>query len=165
MKNTILFKSLIDFLYIFLFLGIIGTGLLIPLGIVNLNDAKHSIENLETIHWSLIMLSFLTYIIFLRGLYFLRKVARFLLSNKFFTDKIISNLRKSGIHFIASGLIHFLLIIGLTVSKLFAGKLELGIDSNGLATLFIIIIGMFLTLQSNILKLGKDLKEENDLTV
>jgi hypothetical protein len=165
MKNTILFKSLIDFLYIFLFIGIIGAGLLLPFGSTNLQDMKLAIENLAFVHWSIIAFNFITYLLFLRGLYFLRKVARSLLSNRFFTEKIITNLKKSGLHFVASGIGHFLVLIGFFINKIYDGRLEINFDTNTTATLFLIIIGMFFSLQSNILKLGKAYKEENDLTV
>ncbi len=165
MKNTILFKSLVDILYILHFIGLIGIVVIIPFGIVNINQVNINIEDWSMLYWAITILTFITYIIFLRGLYFLRKMARFLLSNKYFSEKIIGNLKKSGNHFLLTGIISFALYTILWLNKLYGGKFELIYDTNLLVPLFLTIIGMFFIIQSNTLNLAKNIKEENELTV
>lgn len=84
-----------------------------------------SVEDWSLFYWSIFIVSLFAYIIFLRGLYFLRKMARFLLTNKYFSDNTIENLKKSGNNFLYTGIISFALIVVLWISKLTGGKFEL----------------------------------------
>lgn len=165
MKKAILFKTLVDILYILHFIGLIGIIFIIPFGTVNINQVNMSVEDWSLFYWSIFIVSLFAYIIFLRGLYFLRKMARFLLTNKYFSDNTIENLKKSGNNFLYTGIISFALIVVLWISKLTGGKFELIYDNNLLIPLFLSIIGMFFIIQSNALNLAKGIKEENELTV
>ena len=165
MKKTILFKTLVDILYFLHFIGLLGIILILPFGIVNINQANISVEDWSFFNWIIVIISLTTYIIFLRGLYYLRKMARFLLSNKYFSNLIISNSKKSGTHFLLTGVLSLFLIILLWINKLYDGKLELVYDINFMIPLFLMIIGMFFIIQSKTLLLAKNIKEENELTV
>lgn len=165
MKKAILFKTLVDILYIVHFIGLVGILFMIPFGTVNINQVNMNVEDWSIFYWSIFIVSLFAYIIFLRGLYFLRKMARFLLTNKYFTENTIKNLKKSGNNFLYTGIISFALIIALWISKLTGGKFELMYDNNLLIPLFLSIIGMFFIIQSNALNLAKGIKEENELTV
>jgi len=165
MKNTILFKTLVDILYILHYIGLVGIIFIIPFGIVNINQVNMNVEDWSLFYWFISIISLITYIIFLRGLYYLRKMARFLLTNKYFSGKIIENLKKSGNHFLLTGIISFALFFILWLNKLYGGKFELIYDTNLLIPLFLTIIGMFFIIQSNTLVLAKNFKEENELTV
>lgn len=165
MKNAILFKTLVDILYILHFIGLIGIIFIIPFGIVNINQVNMTVEDWSLFYWFISIISLITYIIFLRGLYYLRKMARFLLTNKYFSEKIIKNLKKSGNHFLLTGIISFALFFILSLNKLYGGKFELIYDSNLLIPLFLTIIGMFFIIQSNALVLAKNIKEDNELTI
>ena len=165
MKKTILFKTLVDILYFLHFIGLLGIILILPFGIVNINQANISVEEWSFFNWIIVIVSLTTYIIFLIGLYYLRKMARFLLSNKYFSDLIINNLKKSGTHFLLTGVLSLFLIILLWINKLYDGKLELVYDINFMIPLFLMIIGMFFIIQSKTLLLAKSIKEENELTV
>ena len=165
MKKTILFKTLVDILYFLHFIGLIGMIFIIPFGIVNINQVDMNVEDWNLFYWVISFISLITYIIFLRGLFYLRKMARFLLSNKYFSENIIKNLKKSGKHFLLTGIISFTLIFAHWLNKLYGGKLELIYDTNFIIPLFLTIIGMFFIIQSNTLALAKNIKEENELTV
>jgi hypothetical protein len=165
MKNIILFKTLVDILYILHFIGIVGIIFIIPFGIVNINQVNMNVEDWSLFYWFTSIISLITYIIFLRGLYYLRKMARFLLTNKHFSENIIENLKKSGDLFLLTGIISFALFFIIWLNKLYGGKFELIYDSNLLIPLFLTIIGMFFIIQSNTLVLAKNFKKENELTV
>lgn len=165
MKKVILFKTLVDILYILHFIGLIGVLFIIPFGTINSNQINMSVDDWSLFYWSIFIVSLFAYIIFLRGLYFLRKMARFLLMNKYFSDDTIETLKKSGTHFLYTGIISFALIVVLWISKLTRGKFELIYDNNLLIPLFLTLIGMFFIIQSNALNLAKGIKEENELTV
>jgi len=165
MEKTILFKTLVDILYILHFIGLIVVIFIIPFGVVKIYQVNVNVEDLSLFYWLISIVSLIAYIIFLRGLYYLRKMARFLLSNKCFSNKIIKNLKKSGNHFLVTGIITFTLFVALWLKKLFRGKIELIYDINLIVPLFLTIIGLFFIIQSNTLDLAKHIKEENELTV
>ncbi|MFD0992031.1 DUF2975 domain-containing protein [Tenacibaculum geojense] len=165
MKKAVLFKTLVDILYILHFIGLVGIIFIIPFGTININQVNMDVENWSLFYWSIFIVSLFAYIIFLRGLYFLRKMARFLLNNKYFSENTIENLKKSGNNFLCTGIISFVLIIVLWLIKLIGGKFELIYNNNLLIPLFLSIIGMFFIIQSNALNLAKVIKEENELTV
>ncbi|MEX2350511.1 MAG: DUF2975 domain-containing protein [Flavobacteriaceae bacterium] len=165
MAKSILFKTLVDILYILHFIGLIGMLLILPFGRVNINKVNMNVEDLTLFYCFVVIVGILIYIIFLRGLYYLRKTARFLLSNKYFSEQIITNLKKSGNHFLLTGVILLALYAILWIYKLYGGELELVYGTNLLISLFLMIIGMFFIIQSDTLALAKNINEENELTV
>ncbi len=165
MKNTILFKSLIDILYFLQIPGLLVVILIIPFGTFNINKVNFNIEEFTLIHWVIMITSLICYICFLRGLFYLRKVARFLLSKKYFADSIIVNLKKSGSHFLYTGIIYFLIKLTNWLNNINIGKLDFSFNDSSFIPLFITIIGLFFIIQSRTLILAKEMKEENDLTV
>jgi len=165
MKKTFILKTLIDILYFLHILGLSAILYKLPFGIDNINQGNLNIEEWSILHWNNLLFSIFSYIAFLIGLFYLRKLARFLLSKKHFTDAIIISLKKCGIFFMSSGIIHILLFSILWFAKLCNGKFELSYNTNSMFPLFLIIIGLFFTIQSKTLLLAKGIKEENDLTV
>ena len=165
MKKAILFKTLVDVLYIFHFIGLIGIIPILTFGTVKINQANTNVEDWNIIYWLLFIASIFTYIIFLRGLYFLRKMARFLLTKRYFSDKTVQNLKNSGKHFLYTGILYSIIIVFLWINKLRNGKFEITYNDNILIPFFLCIVGMFFIIQSNALGLAKDIKEENELTV
>ncbi len=165
MKKEILFKTLVDVIYIFHFMGLVEILFIIPYGVVNINQVDIRVEDWNLFHWIVFVVSLGGYIIFLRGLYYLRKMAKFLLSNKYFSEKIIDNLKKSGNHFLLAGVILLGLHIVLLIYKIYGEKIELIYEINLLIPLFLTMIGLFFTIQSDSLILAKNMKEENELTV
>lgn len=165
MKNKALFKYLVDILYFIHLAGILGLFVILPFGIVNINQADVKVEDWIFVNWFLAISSFIVYLIFLRGLYFLRKMAKNLLKEGQFSDGIILNLKKSGSHFLYSGLFSLLFFLVVFFHNNFKGKIELIYDSNLLIPFFLMIIGIFLMIQSDALSTAKNLQEENELTV
>jgi len=160
-----LFKTLVDILYSLHFLGLIGIVVLLFFGFANINQLDTDLDNGSILFWIISFISLITYLIFLRGLYFLRMIAKFLLSKNYFSPLIISNLRKSGTHFLFTGILSFFVILLLWIGKLMEGKFELGYDTSLIIPFFLMIIGLFFMIQSKTLLLAKNIKDENDLTV
>lgn len=165
MKRSVLFKSLVDILYFLLIVGFLGSIFTIALSKFDIYDINFKTENFGFFYWSILIINLITYLIFLRGLFFLRKVARILLSGKYFNQNIIVNLKKSGVHFLLTGIISSLVLLLSWLSKINLGKMEFVFDSNLISTLFLAIIGLFFIIQSHTLYLANEFKEENDLTV
>ena len=165
MKKNILFKTLVDILYSLHFLGLIGILLFLIFGIANIDQIDPELEGGSILFWIFTFISLLTYIIFLRGLSYLRVIAKFLLSKNYFSQLIISNLRKSGTHFLFTGILSLFLTLLLWIRKLYEGKFEIGYNTYLMIPFFLMIIGLFFMIQSKTLLLAKNIKDENDLTV
>ena len=163
MKNITLFKKLVDILFFLHVLGLIAVILSIPFEIININEVY--IEEWTLLYWFAFFIVLIIYVIFLRGLYFLKKMAGFLMPDNYFSEKIITSLKKSGIHFLLTGILVLIFIVGLWLSKLTKGSLEIRYDSNVIISLFLMIIGIFFIIQSNTISIAKEIKEENELTV
>jgi len=165
MTKPLLFKSLVDILYFLHVIGLLGILIIIPLGVVNINQVNMDVKDWSSLSFSIAIISVSAYIIFLRGLYFLRKMAGFLVSNKYFSELIIKRLKKSGVHFSLAGILSLVIIFLAWIGKLYDGKLELIYDLNLMIPLFLMIIGLFFIIQSEALLVAKNFKEENELTV
>jgi len=115
--------------------------------------------------WILAALGLVIYVVVLISLHYLRKVSKNLLIDRKFSTAIITNLRKSSIHFLADGGLLIFLMLTLWVGNFFNGKIEFVYDLKLITSLFLMIIGLFFIIQSNTLSLAKDMKEENELTI
>lgn len=168
MKKTFLFS--INLLYIFHFIGILNIISIFPLRVVNANQININVENLPILFWIITIISLLTYSIFLRGLNYLRKTAKFLLSRKPFSETITKNLKNSGKHFLLTGAFAFLLII---LIPFFNNKYQYEVVSDinlisflyFITPLFLMITGMFFLIQSKMLLMAKKIENENELTI
>jgi len=165
MKKSFLFKSLVDYLYILNVGGFLLLLITISFGFVEINEIKGSDEDWSVLAISISCVSALTCIVFLRGVYYLRKIARHLLTNKYFSKQIIKYLKISGTHFLLAGVMFVVIMILRWIGKLRAGLFEFVYDTNLMVPLFLMIIGLFFMIQSEALLVAKNFKEENDLTV
>ncbi|HBY67602.1 MAG TPA: hypothetical protein DEG69_07540 [Flavobacteriaceae bacterium] len=110
-------------------------------------------------------MSFLSYIIFLLGLYYLKKTAKHVLNNNFLKTPVIENLKRSGNMLTIAGIFLMVTYTVFWLSTLSLGTIKLTYGTNIMIPLFLIIIGLFFILQSNALFKAKSIKEENDLTI
>ena len=165
MKKSFLFKSLVDYLYFLNIGGFLLLLIFIPFGLVESIQINGSDEDWSVLVVSISCISVLTYIVFLRGVYYLRKMARHLLTNKYFSKQIIKSLKTSGTHFLLAGIMFIIIMILGWIGKLSEGHFELVYDVNLMIPLFLMIIGLFFIIQSETLLLPKNFKEENELTV
>lgn len=158
MKDLRLFKSLIDILFFLHVLGPLAIVLWFPLGIF---DGANT-EQLHLLEWIILTVYCIIYLIFLRGLFFLRKIARKLLQNIIFNKSVAYSTMISGYHFIFAGIL--LLLIKLS-EKLFQLNFESLPKSFSITPIFLIMVGLFFIIQSEILLKAIDIKGENDMTI
>jgi len=165
MKRNILFKTLIDILFFLQCFGLLGALVILPSNIGTISQASIVVENWNTTHWTIFILSTVGYFLFLIAIFFLRKMARSYLSNKPFSINTTQYLKKSGQYFILYGMVTIVIIIIQFLEKLFNSSMQFSYDLSVQMSVLSLIIGLFFTLQSNTLINAKKLKEENDLTV
>jgi hypothetical protein len=167
MGNKHLIKIFIDFLYFTYFSGIIGLIALIPISIFIVSRNEIRFENIkEKILIAVaLFIGTITYIIFFRGLFLLRKVATQILLNKLFSMSIITNMKKTGKYFTWTGVLLIITYTFIWFGKLFNNKIEIIFSFNSLIPFLLIIFGLFFIIQSNALDIARRFKEENELTI
>ena len=164
MTRNIVFKTLIDILFIFQGFGILGAFLIMPFGVTKINQINLNLSEWTVMHWSLLALSLIAFIVFIIGVYFLRKVGRYLLSNQYFAIEVINNLKRSGIFFIYAGVISLSIFIMSWFVKFSSGNVLL-YHTHIVLPIFITIVGVFSIIQSDVLKVSKNAKEDSDLII
>jgi len=158
MKNSLLFKSLIDIFFLLHLIGLIALLMKIPLGFI-------PVKNIEPLHlsgWIFLIINCIVYLIFLRGLFFLRKIAREFLLNKTLSKTVVDFMKKTGNQFTLAGLISLIIIL---TEKLFDLQIETIPKSFSITPIFLVIVGLFFTVQSQTLLNAIKIKDENDLMI
>lgn len=174
MRNKFLFKTMIDILYITFLLVFVALVITIPLGFMAegklIIGGKPSVMIYDGVGIGVFpiivtILKIVCYAIFLRGLYFLRKVAHFILRNQLFDKELIEKIKIAGNHFLYTGVLYFATLFLAFIGRMTNGKLALSYDVNLMIPCFLVIIGLFFVIQSEALLTAKGSKEENELTV
>ena len=154
------FSSIIAVIAIVLFLGytLVNGPINIP---INVNGEPHSMVSLT----SKVILFFIVvaYFIFVFGIYNLRKVLVLFSNKMIFEEDTIALLNKVGKSFLFSSLIIFVPLFFYNVIERGETKIEFG---GGFSSfLFASSLGLFFMVLSEVFKVAKTLKDENDLTV
>lgn len=164
MKRNILFKTLVDILFIFQAIGFIGLLVVMPFGVARIKIMDITQVEGSWMYWWAVLLSLIGYFIFIMGLFHLRKMARHLLSNKYFDLVVVKHLRKCGHYFVATGVFNLLIFIALWVMNLTVGKVSF-YDSDVMLSLFMMMIGLFFIIQSQVTLSAKNFKDDSELTI
>ncbi|MBU3010455.1 DUF2975 domain-containing protein [Polaribacter vadi] len=167
MRKINILKAIVDLLWIFsmpIILMIFGFSIAIffvDLSEVNIKINSVNFNNDSLLSKTLLVISALNYLLIITALYFFRKVLNYFIRIKIFEETVITLLKKTGNLLSVSG------IISLTVSMIskiyFEQKitLEFGLNQH----LVIICLGLFFLVLSEIFKIAKHQKQENDLTI
>ena len=86
------------------------------------------------------------------------------MSNQYFATEVINNLKKSGRFFIFSGIISLSVFVISWIIRLNSGTVLL-YHTDIVLPVFITIVGLFFSIQSDALMISKQVKEDNDLTI
>jgi len=165
MKQGFLYKTSLDILFIVLSAGGIGLFINIPFGISLIKMEQSFAQDWEILSWAYLLIKVVSWLLFLFGVYQLKKGARPLLNNHFFSEKVYKKLTRAGIFFIWSSVINFV-GVALYLFQVYARQsYTYTQEENLLFPLFTLTIGIFFRIQSNALKMASGLKSENDLTI
>ena len=170
MKKINILKAIVDLLWIFsmpvvlIIIGISFTTFFIDLS--DLSDLSITINTLDfnpnsTLSKILFVISSLNYLLLIVALYFFRKVLTNFVRVRVFEEVVISSFKKIGNLLTFSGFIS--LIISIIGKIYFEQKvsLEFGLNQH----LVLICLGLFFLVLSEIFKIAKNAKQENDLTI
>ena len=170
MKKINILKTIVDLLWIFsmpvvlIIIGISFTTFFVDLS--DLSDLSITINTLDfnpnsTLSKILFVISSLNYLLLIVALYFFRKVVTHFVRVRVFEEVVISSFKKTGNLLTFSGFIS--LIISIIGKIYFEQKvsLEFGLNQH----LVIICLGLFFLVLSEIFKIAKNAKQENELTI
>ena len=167
MRKLYLLKAIIDFVWIMALISVpfllIFVGYLLisnePFDVpIKMNNIKITVLDLN----AKIFLFFatLSYLVLLYGLYLIKKLLQLFQLKIIFDDKIIFYFNRIGNLFILSG---FVSGIPAFFYKVAQGEIKIEIGANPF--LYLISLGLFFTVLAEVFKMGKQLKEENDLMI
>lgn len=167
MRKIHILKAIIDFLWIISLPAIVFVfALVIGVFFIDLNDFNITINSIAfnadgTLSKILIAISSLNYLLLIIALYFFRKTLRYFLNTKIFDTIVITSFKKIGNLLCISG------IISILVSSIYRIYYEqkvsfsLGLNEN----VVIVCLGLFFLILSEVFKIAKAQKLENDLTI
>jgi hypothetical protein len=167
MRKINILKTIVDLLWIFsmpVALLIIGFSIaifFIDLGALNIEMNSVNFKNNDVLSKVLFFISSINYLLIIAALYFFRKVLNDFIRVKIFKETVIKSFQKTGNLLIISGFISLLISI---LSKIYFEQkvtLEFGLNQH----LVIICLGLFFLVLSEIFKIAKNQKQENDLTI
>jgi hypothetical protein len=167
MRKINILKTIVDLLWIFsmpVVLLIIGFSIaifFIDLGALNIEMNSVNFKNNDVLSKVLFFISSINYLLIIAALYFFRKVLNDFIRVKIFKETVIKSFQKTGNLLIISGFISLLISI---LSKIYFEQkvtVEFGLNQH----LVIICLGLFFLVLSEIFKIAKNQKQENDLTI
>ncbi|WP_165731641.1 DUF2975 domain-containing protein [Polaribacter sp. 20A6] len=167
MRKINILKAIVDLLWILsmpIVLVIIGFSIAIffvDLGDLNIKINSIGLNTDTLFSKTLLVISALNYLLIVAALYFFKKVLNHFVRVKIFEETVISSFKKAGNLLLVSGIISFTISI---INKVYFEQkvsLEFGLNQH----LVIICLGLFFLVLSEIFKIAKHQKQENDLTI
>jgi len=169
MRKLNVLKAIIDILWI---LGIIATPLLLALiGIILFNDSLIGksnilingmfIDNFTGSSKIVVIIPMITYIISIYCLYLFRKILSHLKNLELFHDFVITKMNSMGNLLILTAILNTL--PKFIYKQVYESKISLDVGLNPVVVT--ICLGLFFMILSEIFKIAKKAKEENELTV
>jgi hypothetical protein len=167
MKKINILKTIVDLLWIFsmpvvlIIIGVSFTTFFVDLSDLNIELDTININQNDLFSKILFVISSLNYLLLILALYFFRKVVTNFVRVTVFEELVISSFKKIGNLLTFSGFIS--LIISIIGKIYFEQKvsLEFGLNQH----LVLICLGLFFLVLSEIFKIAKNAKQENDLTI
>ncbi|HUH50882.1 MAG TPA: DUF2975 domain-containing protein [Flavobacterium sp.] len=170
MRKIYILRAILEFMLYFLLLG--GVALLIITPFI-LTDSDWDIpikingvvsSSFDSVYSKIgLGVSVLSYFLFVYAIYLLKKTVNLFIKGKVFDNQAISNLSNIGKIFIIVTLIintvEFIFKVTTTQNA------ELMINSGFDSFLFVISIGLFFIIISEVFKIAKNMKDENELTI
>lgn len=169
MKKLNILKTLLDLFYFFSLIAIVGViifGSMIYFG-DEVFPIKVKGQEITVTDWAgkaLIAFVMLSFFCFIYAIYLLREVIMYFVKREIFHDTVILYLNRIGICLIAAALLQNVPLFFYNMIQRNHLGIEFGIG--GFDSLLLSIgLGLFFMVLSEVFKIAKNLKEENELTV
>ncbi|WP_299382620.1 DUF2975 domain-containing protein [uncultured Lacinutrix sp.] len=169
MKKLNILKSLVDFIWIFTCIPLILLLLFVSVFVFIDSSITEAVLNVDTSEVanssaSVIITTLVLATVLLIGIYcfyLFRKTLRYFQQRKPFHDYVIATYHKMGNLLVATGIVATVLFF--VIKLIFESRFEIHL---GLTPyVFIVCLGLFFMVLSEIFKIAKTAKQENDLTI
>ena len=167
MKKINILKTIVDLLWIFsmpvvlIIIGVSFTTFFVDLSDLNIELNTINMNQNDLFSKILFVISSLNYLLLIVALYFFRKVLTNFVRVRVFEEVVISSFKKIGNLLMFSGFISLIISIIGTIYFEQKVSLEFGLNQH----LVLICLGLFFLVLSEIFKIAKNAKQENDLTI
>lgn len=167
MRKLQVLKTIVDLVFIFsmpLVLICIGIAIgvfFIDFETINLKINTISFNSNDFVSKLFISISSLNYLLLIAALYFFKKVIHYFIRVKIFEEYVINSFLKIGNLLLISGIISLIIAF---ISRIYLNSeihFEIGLNQH----IVIICLGLFFIILSEIFKIAKHHKQENDLTI
>jgi len=167
MRRINILKAIVDYLWIITIpIGALLLLAFIP-GIFFIDFNEKNIEFLdisiqESIYSKILLaIKAATYLLILYAFHQFRNTIRFFRRVKIFDPKVISNFAQIGNLLVFAGIISF--VVTLIMRVYFKGTIGITFGFNN--DIILIVLGLFFQVLSEVFKIAKNAKEENELTI
>lgn len=167
MRKLIILKTLIDIIWIFAIPTAISLIILIPFIIFEKFDSipfkiqGYPIKAIDSASKVIVIVGFFSYLVLIYCIYLFRNILRYFQQQKIFDEYVLFNFKKMGYLLITSA---FLIGIPTSFYTVFIKK-EIAISIGYSPFIMLLCLGLFSVILSEIFKIAKNFKEENELTV
>lgn len=170
MRKLKILKALVDLLWIFSMISVVAIVVFtviifldVDLGDLDFNINGVEIEIVDYVTKFLLLILMVSYLIVIYCLYLFREVLNYFYLLKIFDEVVLKNFHKIGYLLITAA---FLTGITTTIHKIYyLKKVSVAIDFSFSPFVLLVCLGLFFMVLSEIFKISKKLKEENELTI
>ena len=169
MRKLSILKALLDLFYFFAILSIVFITVLGAMMLFGYSDIPVKIKGQEitVTGWDskmLLIVVFVSFLLFLYAIYLLRKVIHHFVKREIFYDPVIAYLNTIGLCLIGATLLQNVSLFFYNLLHRNNIGVEFGVGGFD-SFLLSIGLGLFFMVLSEVFKIAKNLKEENELTV
>tara|TARA_B110000091_G_C13762866_1_gene452988 strand:- start:883 stop:1386 length:504 start_codon:yes stop_codon:yes gene_type:complete len=167
MRKLNILKAIIDFLWIFstplilLFIGFAVMVFFVDLSGLDIKINAITFNKNHLLTKILFSIAALNYLLIIAALYYFKKTLSYFIRVKVFEDVVINSFQKTGNLLFISGVISLVISFIGNIYLLQKTTFELGLNQH----IVIICLGLFFMVLSEIFKIAKNAKQENDLTI
>jgi len=169
MRKLNILKTLVDFAFFFGVFAIATMTIFVPFTLTDPDGMEVTLNGQKIVTSGipekiLMVVALISGLFFIYSIYLLRKVIGFFMKRDLFNDKVISHLNTIGIFLVASAL---LTSFSTFCFKMFQDQeVGLAITSGGFDSFLLAVsLGLFFMVLSEVFKIAKNMKEENELTI
>lgn len=161
MKAAVKLKNILNLFFILLVISSVASaGALLYFIFIGKTETNIQDENIDIVWSGFLVILFFG---FTWGIYHLRKASFEFVKGRYFSNDIVHNFKKAGGIFSVLGTVA--LSIHLIGQLIYNSRIIIGMDSEMIGYLFILVIGVFLKSLSNVILEGQSIKNDNDLTI
>ena len=170
MKKLHLLKTLVDLFWFFAVLGSVALIVFVPLFLfddelvdipMKINGERLTVMNFTS---KLILAGYVVaYGFFIYGIFLFRKVLNHFSKREIFHENVIVLFDKIGKLFLAATIMSF--IVYVSYQSYVKNKVSFGIEVGADSFLLAASLGLFFMVLSEVFAIGKNIKEENELTI